>query len=1188
MIQFVLGTAGSGKSTYLMERLKQLSDAGERGVLIVPEQFSFATERAAFQILGAAGLHRVTVTSFTRLRDRLFQEFGGGAGVYADDATKLVLMNRTLREIAYDLSVYRNMAHHPLFAKRMLAMIGELKHARIDSDQLASYHNAASPDATLLEKKVADLAAIYQHYEARLSRSYLDPLDDAEKLATLIRKNNYFSDCVLLLDEFKSFTAHELSLLQQMMGGSKQMMIALCTDGQWDQQNSLFSVTNRTYQTIKRLGREAGIPIAAPIKLASGKRFSAPALAHLERHILRTHGTPSRFVPQQNASDQTNTTGTADLPVTTIVASDLHDEVREVAAIIWHLVAEEGYRYRDIVVVSRTLPTYQESLATAFSHYDIPYYLDTLKSLSHTPLVRLISLCFDCILEGYPFEHLIGILKCDLCGLSIEEIAQFENYLYLWNLSGASLKRPFSMSIFGMRLPESDEEILQNEVILIRYNELRTQMMGALEAFRERVTNATAPQIGQAVAMLLTDLGVQPHLEGLIGFLSADPSGVVSMEQAADYRRVWEICGQLTQTMCVSPEDFDASGEHPLPHEGEHQENISPADWRDLFLLLCDQYDLGTVPQTLDSVVVGSVERIRTDTPAVVFVLGACDGIFPYLPQTQNLLSDVERQALEQDGIVFGSLLGEQLLEERFLAYQAMTLPSERLYLSMPRQEVGGGEHLPSVVFSQLEAMFGDDINTDTALRDPLFYCTNRNTTLFTLATHYQEDTPFTATLREYFDNLAEKEPASSLEVAQATKLRLLQKPLPKQLTDPALVGRLYGKTLSVSPSRVEDYHLCKFLYFCKHGMRLFPRERVSLGPSSRGQIIHEVLFSVCKQMEDFKEFDEQAIKRRIKESLEGYLGLCLGGESVQTKRTLYLFRRMAQTIFQIFVQLFAELSQSGFQPVAYEYAIGGTATGQPSAAKPLLLSTADGVKLYLNGQVDRIDIYDTKAGQRYLRVIDYKSGKKTFRLSDVMHGINLQMLLYLLCLERNEHHEFGQVKGAGVLYLPVGDPVPSLSRGATPEEVAREREQHYRMRGLVVDDEQVLLAMERDLGGKYLPVKVKKAAYDQHHTLLPTVFSEQGANESLFESRTLESLVTYEQMGRLFTRIETMLLQMAAELYRGDIKPFPLREDAANGINPCRYCDYRLLCGFGEEDQPNHYHACSKKQLFALLEAES
>ena len=133
---------------------------------------------------------------------------------------------------------------------------------------------------------------------------------------------------------------------------------------------------------------------------------------------------------------------------------------------------------------------------------------------------------------------------------------------------------------------------------------------------------------------------------------------------------------------------------------------------------------------------------------------------------------------------------------------------------------------------------------------------------------------------------------------------------------------------------------------------------------------------------------------------------------------------------------------------------------------------------------MDRVDGY-IRDGRLYLRVMDYKSGKKSFSLSDIWYGLNMQLIIYLYALHeegldryrRLLSEELNEIVPAGVLYVPVRDDIIDGDRAATEEELHSKREAALRRSGLLSEDMSLLDAMEQGIEdkGRFIPIKLKK-----------------------------------------------------------------------------------------------------------------
>ncbi len=207
----------------------------------------------------------------------------------------------------------------------------------------------------------------------------------------------------------------------------------------------------------------------------------------------------------------------------------------------------------------------------------------------------------------------------------------------------------------------------------------------------------------------------------------------------------------------------------------------------------------------------------------------------------------------------------------------------------------------------------------------------------------------------------------------------------------------------------------------------------------------------------------------------------------------------------------------------------------------------------------DRVDgwLHD---GRLYLRVLDYKTGRKSFDLSDVWYGRDLQMLMYLFALAERGRARYGyEIVPAGVLYVPARDDMISADGALTDEELTALRGRARRRSGLVLDEPEVLHAMEHGPELKYLPVTFKKG--------VPAG----------------DALASAEELGRISRFIDDTLLELAGELQRGSIEADPYYRSAQD--NACLWCDYRDACFFDERrDCRSRVVRLKRDEVFALM----
>jgi ATP-dependent helicase/nuclease subunit B len=271
------------------------------------------------------------------------------------------------------------------------------------------------------------------------------------------------------------------------------------------------------------------------------------------------------------------------------------------------------------------------------------------------------------------------------------------------------------------------------------------------------------------------------------------------------------------------------------------------------------------------------------------------------------------------------------------------------------------------------------------------------------------------------------------------------------------------------------------------------------------------------------------------------YIAERLGGFEDKSPRVVFLFIRLRPSVKHVVTDMLRELSRSDFVPLRFELAFGAKGELPPIAL------AGGGEQLYLSGTVDRVDgCY--RGGRLYLRVVDYKTGKKSFSLTDVWYGMGMQMLLYLFSLERGGNAIFdGEIVPAGVLYFPARDKLISSQGDLTDEELEAKKSKELRRSGLLLNDGAVLEAMEHGDEPEYIPVKYKNG-----------------------EAVASESLADAAQLAALSKHIDRRLLELTHELKSGKISAEPCYRSESD--NACGYCPYGQICRFDEESDRRRY----------------
>ena len=588
------------------------------------------------------------------------------------------------------------------------------------------------------------------------------------------------------------------------------------------------------------------------------------------------------------------------------------------------------------------------------------------------------------------------------------------------------------------------------------------------------------------------------------------------LQEAEETAQLWEIlCGVLDQFV-------EIVGEEPMELE----------EFTRLLRQVLTQYSVGTIPVSLDQVQVSGVARNDRHTAKYLFLLGANDHVLPTPGQGGGILGEDDRAELARRGVELAPTGMDQMGIELQNLYAALAQPTQGLTVSWPAADVSGAELRPAFVVDRLLSLF-------PALRverEPA-------------AKPYRLTAPLPA--------LESAVPGGALwrrlEAVPAFRPRLEAMARaahqPRGSLSPGAVRALYGKSAGMTASRLERIRTCHFSYFMEYGLKARPRTPAAFDAPQIGTFLHFLLERVTRDVQalgGFAQVDQDALHALIRKYIEEYVVKELRNFQNRNARFRYLFARLRTTAYAVIDQAAEELRRSDFVPLAFELSFGD---GPESDIPAVVISEPDG-ELRIGGKVDRVDGW-LRDGKLYLRVVDYKSGKKAFDLAAVRMGLDIQMLLYLFTLQRAGPSYFGrEIEPAGVLYLPARDDILSARRNIPPEKLQAEREKQLRRSGLLLAEPQVLQAMEHEAltEPRYLPLRVNKSG------------------------DLSGSLASAAQLGKLGRYVDKLLRDIAGEIRGGVIDADPCCHTEED--SPCRYCDWAPACHFqdGRDGDRLHY----------------
>lgn len=1088
MLCFVSGKAGSGKTTCLHKLLaKKVREENTQAILIVPKQFTFESDTRILDILGPKDACSVEVLSFSRLASLVLTTCKGIKKPPLEEGANAVIMALALESVKDNLKFFSRHISNIAFIKKMLSEIKGFKKSMVTPNDLKEASRKLPQG--LLRSKTEETAIIYETYNALLERSFYDDNDLLSIVYEILSDSDFFLEKTVAIDGFSSFSVQELKIISLMLRDAKEVYISLTSDNLENcDMSSPFALTNETARRLKRENqkiRDDGVKeIICTDKNEGFSTYSAEELYFLRDNLYKNAYTP--FKEKVEA-------------VGLICARDFRDECNAVARKIKRLMRKGEYRCRDIAVVYSD-EAYEKEIRHSFKKYGVPLFEDKRQPIQNEPLTVYIRTLLTVCEKGLSTESIMRLLKTGLSSLDTDSIAMVENYAYMWSFSGKDWEKEWTENPDGFGFELSDEK--KRELSLL--NEKRKEIVLPLLKLKKEVEDKNGQEVMTLLYNFLMENGVNERLKEYALFLEEKGDFDLAKEQ----EQVWNLIMEVINKIAVVTEKLYLS-----------QKRLG-----EIFDLVVSTESLGKLPDGFDEVYICSKERIATIVPKVIFVLGANEGVFPKAVGDSGVFPEREKEKLRSFIPDLKDGTKTAVIKERFNVYNALSSARERLFVSYSLVDSKGVKIEPSEIVYMIRKILPLTETEDMTKERVENLIESEKSAFELMASLWNDNSEKAVTLRRFFREKQEYK-------GKIEAIERLSKRNGFEFKSKETAKELFGLEMRLSASRLEDYELCPFMYFLKHEIRAKERKTARLDPAQSGTLVHFVLEKLLSKYEGkkFLSLSKQQLLSEIQKLLTQYIETYMGGFENKTQRFSYLYNRSLKILCAIVDRLLYEFSDSDFEPCDFELKID-----RDGKIQPFKVELEEG-SVELRGIVDRVDKME-KNGNCYLRVVDYKTGVKNFSLSDVLGGLGMQMVLYLVSIWRNGKDYYGEnIVPAGVLYLPARFEPYAVNRNDKESVVYEKRLESGKMDGIILDDGDVIKGMNKSLNGVMIPISINKS----------------GGIKGNF--------INLEQLGKLADRMDEIMAEMGNELHNGKIPAKPAF--GKDHGKTCEFCRYKGVC---------------------------
>lgn len=1084
MLNLILGAAYSGKSEYIMRKLGELAARGkDKLILVVPDQASFTAEKELLERFGAVIANRISVMRFNRLASEVFDRYLYNAGEVIGDTGKLMLMNRALQSVKDKLQVFSRQAGRHGFALEMISLYDELKFDTVTFSQLRDGEKLLRGE--LIKNKIKDIVLICEEYEKLLTDRFSNASDSLEKACDILEKERFFEGYTVFFDSFARFDNLKMKVITHAVSQADEVYITLPTDSAeiLPNETGRFLNVKKTAHRLKNSAKQAGCEVAEDIILQS--KPAKPDISFLEKSFYADTTQSAQIVPEN---------------IHIFKASTIVQECDGVARTVRKLLRTKGYRLRDICIIMRD-DKYFEPIRRSLAKFSLPVFGDIRKGIASEPLVLFLKYAFSCVLNGFRTEDIMGLLKTELAySVDLSFIEEIENYAFVWQINGVrKWCSEFTLNPKGFKSDFTDSE----RETLEKLEAFRKSFIPTLEKFKNAVKGGTVKDYCTSIFTLMRDFEVDKGIISLAQQFKDCGEPDSAMRQHSVYEIVTDALEQAVMTL------------------GECRMSFS--EFSELFLPSLMSSTVGEIPPQIDEITVGNASRMRTLSPKATFIVGVNEGEFPLYGASGGILTQNDKVRLSQAGFDLGTDSEKMIIEEKFFAYCAVTSASEELYISYRLNNMTGEECNESEIISAIRLIFPNiEINSfDIIEAEDL---EGEEQAFEYLAVNWNSNTPLVGTLKKYFSE-------SDIYSGRFKALQNSTGNAAACINDKNLAKELFGEKINLSATKFEKFSQCPFSFFCNYGLGVRKLEQAKIDVRISGLMVHYVMenFFLLHKGEDLTAVTFEKVKSQIEMLVSSYIREEMGvsGEQLTARDLLYIGKAQ-KVIYNTVIQTLAELAQSKFSPADFEYKIG-------SKSHPSYELCCDEGSVSIEGSIDRVDVMNLE-GEDYVRVIDYKTGNKEFNLYNLYHGLNAQMLIYLMALGQSGT-KYEQAVASGVLYMHASNPGSSkVDRHSDQEDIDTLTREKFTMRGMVLDDARVIEGMESDIvkSGKFIPVKKGKNGYTGN-------------------------VISSSDLSFVFSRVNSLLVDMGNSLHEGKISDIP---SVIGGKSPCEYCDYISVCG--------------------------
>ena len=1103
-LKFIFGPAGCGKSTYVQEELikKSIENSKDTFLLIVPDQFTMQTQSDVVKRTPNKGILNIDVLSFGRLSYRVFSETGKSDIPILDDTGKSLVLRRVASKVSESMPYLGKNLNKIGYIHEIKSQICEFMQYGLSVKDVKNL--ALKAENQLLKHKLSDISVIYEAFMDFNKNKYITGEETLDLLCNKIEDADFLRGSTIVFDGFTGFTPIQERVILRLLEVAKEVVITFTLSApelptEVGAEEKLFYLSRKGANRLKTKAADAGIKVEDDFIMAgdNGRFAKNTELKSLEENLFR--------FPFKTYTDEVKN-------INVIAAADIETEVSKVCLSIDELIRKENYAYKDIAIITGNQEEYAPVFEKRMRELNMPIFIDKTNAIVLNPFTEYLKSALQILIKDYSYDSVFHYLRSGFTDFSEDEIDRFDRYVSSLNIRG---KNAYSKEFKKKERGLNDKEAAERERLI--HNEMRERLYGQLQIIDKG--SKTAGDYAKNLYEFLKENRSFEKLKSYQAFFEQEND----LSKAKEYEQIYKCIMELLDTI--------------VSLIGEEEMDIN--EFYKIFEAGIREIEVGTIPKNVDRILIGDIERTRVSEVKALFLVGCNDTNIPKATDKGGILSSVERESLLNLGFDLAPTPREEMYTQKLYLYMNMCKPKEKLFITYAGCDTQGKGMRPAYIIETIKKLFLN-LQVTKAYTEA---------SMDAMSTLKDSERYYAMLMREYVEGKLSSEEehlATALyktyeeegidvgnEILKASFKEYLPTPLSKEI-----VRLLYTDTIRASISRMELYAGCAYSHFLRYAMGLKKNAEYSFEASDLGNIYHGVLDNFSSILErqgkswrDFsKEEGREMVSKAVKEFCEEYDQ----GHLLDDEESAYTITKITRIMERTIDTLQFHIKQGKFSPGSHEFGFERE------------INLNDGKKMLLNGKVDRIDLYETD-DKVYVKIVDYKSGDRKVDVTNIYHGIEQQLSVYMQEVINHERqvNPGKEVLPSALLYYTIDNPMISVKEKVSEEEIDRQIKKELKVEGLIENSKENIASLDENAAGDslVLPIKLK--------------------TDGELDARSAAKTVSKDEFFNMLDYVGRMIKEIGNRIYEGDKRISPMKGDKKDA---CTFCDYKSICRFDEK----------------------